>query len=149
MSVYNIQQLMYDVWGSGFVTRWTLLRPGDRPEDRFTEGCRTGLVEPALDGVRSEKNSVERCIIGVQVRERRAGMGAGSAGRVGMNKARGGVTRGRRARQDEIGASDGGMQGIRMRVVKLWITYVNMVRFVGRGEEQWQGVWHGVGWLWC
>ncbi len=29
---YNIQQLMHDVWRSGFVTGWTLLRPGDRLE---------------------------------------------------------------------------------------------------------------------
>ncbi len=54
-------QLMYDVWGSGFVTRWTLLRPGDRLECRFMEGSRIGLVEPALDGVRSEQNSVSGC----------------------------------------------------------------------------------------
>ncbi len=46
------------------------------------------------------------------------GMGAGSEGRAGMEKARGGVTRGRAARQDGMGASDGSMQGIRMRVVK-------------------------------
>ena len=34
---------------------------GDCLEDRFMEGCRTGLVEPALDGVRSEQNPVNGC----------------------------------------------------------------------------------------
>ena len=58
-------------------------------------------------------------VMGVQIRGIWAGMGAGSAGRAGMEKARGGVTRGRAARQDGIGASDGSMRGIRMRVVKL------------------------------
>ena len=57
-------------------------------------------------------------VIGVQVVGIWAGMGAGSEGRAGMEKARGGVTRGRRARLDGIGASDRGMQGIKMCVVK-------------------------------
>ena len=47
-----------------------------------------------------------------------AGMGAGIEGRAGMEKARGGVTRGRAARQEGMGASDGSMQGIKMRIVK-------------------------------
>ncbi len=57
-------------------------------------------------------------VIVIQAVGEKAGMGAGSAGRAGMEKARGGVTRGRRATQHGIGASDGGMQGIKMRIVK-------------------------------
>ena len=59
-------------------------------------------------------------------------MGAGSGDRAGMTKARGGVTRGRQARQEEMGVLDEGMQGMRTRVVKRCMTYVKMGRVVAR-----------------